>query len=73
MVPVEDHGDNVMDMEINPEIENNELIDGVAWCASVSVFNSVHLNNTSTDDDDNDVIISDSTDNSDIQSITPPL
>ena len=30
VVPVEDHGDNIMDMEINPEIENNELIDRVA-------------------------------------------
>ena len=36
--------------------------------ASVSVFNSVHLYNTSTDDDDDDVISSDSTDSSDIDS-----
>ena len=73
VVPVEDHGDNVTDMEINPEIENNELIYGVAWIsgmpeASVSAFDSVHLNNTSTDDADYDVISSDSTDSSDIDS-----
>ena len=68
MVPVEDRGDDVMDMESNSEIWNNELIDGVAWIsgmseASVSIFDSVHLNNTSTDDDS-----SDSTDNSEIDS-----
>ena len=72
-MPVEDHGDNVMDMEINPEIENNELIDRVAWIngipeASVSVFDSVHFNNNSTDDDDDNVISSDSTDSSGIDS-----
>ena len=71
VVPLEDHGNNVMYMEINLVIKNNELIDGVAWISGMpeaSVSASVHLNNTSTDDDDDNMVSSDSTDSSDIDS-----
>ena len=45
VVPIEDHGDNIINMEINPEIENNELIDGVAWISGMpaQILNPVML------------------------------
>ena len=42
---MEDHADNIMNMEINPEIKNNELIDGVAWISGMpaQILNPVML------------------------------